>query len=50
VTPEGVRCPVELADYGERLVAFALDLFVWFVLMIVIVIAIVSAIGVSGGA
>ena len=49
VTPEGVSLSVELADYGERLVAFALDLFVWFVLMLVIVIAIVSAIGVSGG-
>src|SRR5712691_5763753 len=49
VTPEGVSLSVELADHGERLVAFVLDLFVWFVLMLVIVIAIVSAIGVSGG-
>jgi uncharacterized RDD family membrane protein YckC len=49
VTPEGVSLSVELADYGERLVAFVLDLFVWFVLMLVIVVAIVSAIGVSGG-
>ena len=37
VTPEGVSLSVELADYGERLVAFVLDLFVWFVLMLVIV-------------
>jgi len=49
VTPEGVSLSVELADYGERLVAFALDLFIWLVLMIVMVVAIVSAIGVSGG-
>jgi uncharacterized RDD family membrane protein YckC len=49
VTPEGVSLSVELADYGERLVAFALDLFIWLVLMIVLVVGIVSAIGVSGG-
>src|SRR5262249_11552209 len=27
VTPEGVPLTIELADYGERLVAFVLDLF-----------------------
>lgn len=49
ITPEGVPLTVELADYGERLVAFVIDLFIWLVLMIVIVLALVSAIGVSGG-
>ena len=29
ITPEGVPVTVELADYGERLIAFILDLFVW---------------------
>lgn len=29
MTPEGVPLSVELADYGERAVAFALDLFIW---------------------
>jgi uncharacterized RDD family membrane protein YckC len=29
LTPEGVELPVDLADPGERLVAFVLDLFIW---------------------
>src|SRR5262249_59191680 len=49
VTPEGVSLSIELADYGERLVAFAIDLFIWLVMIIVLLIAFVSAIGVSGG-
>ena len=31
VTPEGVPVTVELADYGERVVALVLDLFIWLV-------------------
>ncbi len=31
VTPEGVPVPVEIADYGERLVAFVVDLCIWLV-------------------
>jgi uncharacterized RDD family membrane protein YckC len=49
VTPEGVTLSVELADHGERLVAFAIDLFIWLVLIIVLLVALISAIGVSGG-
>src|SRR4029453_19187403 len=49
VTPEGVPLSIELADYGERLVAFAIDLFIWVVLIVVLLIALLSAIGVSGG-
>jgi len=48
VTPEGVPLSIELADYGERLVAFAIDLFIWLVLIIVLLLALVSAVGVSG--
>jgi uncharacterized RDD family membrane protein YckC len=29
MTPEGVPLSVELADYGERAVAFVLDFFIW---------------------
>ncbi len=49
ITPEGVPLSVELADYGERLVAFVIDLFVWIVLTLAIYIPIVVAIGASGG-
>jgi uncharacterized RDD family membrane protein YckC len=49
ITPEGVPLSVELADHGERLVAFAIDLFVWLVLIIVLMTALVSAFGISGG-
>jgi uncharacterized RDD family membrane protein YckC len=36
VTPEGVPVTVELADHGERLTAFAIDMFIWTVLTILI--------------
>jgi len=36
VTPEGVPVAVELADHGERLTAFAIDVFIWFLLTILI--------------
>lgn len=29
ISPEGVSIPVELADHGERMTAFALDFFFW---------------------
>jgi len=49
ITPEGVPLTVELADYGERVVALVLDLFIWLVATLVIFIPLVYAIGVSGG-
>lgn len=36
VTPEGVPVTVELADHGERMTAFAIDVFIWFLLTILI--------------
>jgi uncharacterized RDD family membrane protein YckC len=48
VTPEGVPVTVELADYGERLVAFTLDLFIWLVLSVVLFMVIIFAIGTTG--
>jgi uncharacterized RDD family membrane protein YckC len=49
ITPEGVPLSVELADYGERLVAFTIDLFIWLLLILLIFIPLVFAIGVSRG-
>ena len=49
ITPEGVPLTVELADYGERVVALVLDLFIWLVATLAIFIPLVYAIGVSGG-
>jgi uncharacterized RDD family membrane protein YckC len=48
ITPEGVPLSVELADYGERLVAFTIDLVIWLILIIAIMVLLVSAIGISG--
>ena len=36
VTPEGVPVTVELADHGERLTAFAIDVLIWMLLTILI--------------
>ena len=36
VTPEGVPVTVELADHGERLTAFTIDVFIWFLLTILV--------------
>ena len=36
VTPEGVPVPVELADHGERLTAFTIDVCIWFLLTILV--------------
>ena len=40
---------VELADHGERLIAFVLDLFIWLLLTLAIYIPIIWALGSSGG-
>ena len=49
VTPEGVPVTVELADYGERVVALVIDLFIWLVLTLAIYIPLILVIGLSGG-
>ena len=49
VTPEGVPVTVELADYGERMVALTIDLFIWLMGTLAIFIPIIWAIGKSGG-
>jgi len=49
ITPEGVPLSVEIADYGERLVAFTIDLIIWLLLILLILIPLVFAIGLSGG-
>jgi uncharacterized RDD family membrane protein YckC len=36
VTPEGVPVPVELADHGERLTAFTIDVVIWFLLTLAV--------------
>ncbi len=43
ITPEGVPVTVELADYGERLVALVIDLFIWLLLTLAIYVPIVWA-------
>jgi uncharacterized RDD family membrane protein YckC len=48
VTPEGVPVTVELADYGERMVALMIDLFIWLIGTLAIFIPIVWVIGQSG--
>jgi uncharacterized RDD family membrane protein YckC len=49
VTPEGVPVTVELADYGERMVALTIDLFIWLMGTLAIFTPIIWAIGRSGG-
>jgi uncharacterized RDD family membrane protein YckC len=36
VTPEGVPVTVELADHGERLTAFTIDVVIWFLLTLAV--------------
>lgn len=48
-TPEGVPVTVEIADYGERLTAFAIDFAIWTLLTLVIYIPVLSLIGRGGG-
>ena len=50
VTPEGVALPFELADYGERAVAFVLDLVFQEVITIVIVLVAIFAVSGTGKA
>jgi uncharacterized RDD family membrane protein YckC len=49
ITPEGVPLSVEVADYGERMIAFAIDLCVWLLLTLAIYIPIFAAIGATRG-
>jgi len=49
VTPEGVPVTVEVADYGERLVAFMIDFAIWMLLTLLIYIPVLSLIGRKGG-
>jgi uncharacterized RDD family membrane protein YckC len=49
VTPEGVPVMVEVADYSERLVAFAVDLCIWLLATIAIYVPIVWFIGTMAG-
>jgi uncharacterized RDD family membrane protein YckC len=45
VTPEGVALALDLADHGERIIAFVLDFFIWTVLTLAIYIPIISLAG-----
>jgi uncharacterized RDD family membrane protein YckC len=49
VTPEGVPVTVDIADYGERLIAFAIDFAIWTLLTLAIYIPILSLIGRTRG-
>jgi uncharacterized RDD family membrane protein YckC len=49
VTPEGVPVTVEVADYGERLVAFLIDFVIWTLLTLAIYVPVLSLIGRTGG-
>jgi uncharacterized RDD family membrane protein YckC len=49
VTPEGVPIPIEIANYGERLAAFVIDLTIWFLLTVAIYLPVLTLIGQAGG-
>jgi uncharacterized RDD family membrane protein YckC len=49
VTPEGVPVTVDIADYGERAVAFAIDFVTWTLLTLAIYIPVLGLIGKTGG-
>jgi len=49
VTPEGVPLTVEIADYGERLTAFVIDLVIWFLATLLVYIPLVLVLLRSGG-
>jgi len=49
VTPEGVPLSVELADHGERIVAFIIDLFIWLLLLLAVVITLVLTVRTRSG-
>jgi uncharacterized RDD family membrane protein YckC len=50
VTPEGVPVTVEIADYGERLIAFMIDFLIWTLVTLAIYIPILTLIGRTRGA
>jgi uncharacterized RDD family membrane protein YckC len=50
VTPEGISMSVEVADYGERVGAFLIDLILWLVALITICLSAVLVIGKLGSA
>ncbi len=49
VTPEGVPISVEIADYGERLTAFAIDFAIWTLLTLAIYLPVFALIGAMRG-
>lgn len=49
VTPEGVPIIVEIADYGERLTAFAIDFAIWTLLTLAVYLPIFALIGATHG-
>ena len=49
VTPEGVPVTIDIADYGERLVAFTIDFVIWTLLTLAIYIPVLSLIGRTRG-
>ncbi len=49
ITPEGVPISVEIADYGERLTAFAIDFAIWTLLTLAIYLPIFALIGAMRG-
>ncbi len=49
VTPEGVPVPIEIANYGERLTAFVIDLTIWILLTAAIYVPLLTLIGRTGG-
>jgi uncharacterized RDD family membrane protein YckC len=48
ITPEGVPVPIEIANYGERLAAFFIDLTIWILLTLAIYIPILTLVGKTG--
>jgi uncharacterized RDD family membrane protein YckC len=49
ITPEGVPVPIEIANYGERLAAFMIDLTIWILLTLAIYIPILTLVSRTGG-
>jgi uncharacterized RDD family membrane protein YckC len=49
VTPEGVAITVDVADYGDRLIAFTIDVAIWALLTLAVYIPIGAMIGRVGG-
>ncbi len=49
VTPEGVPLRVDIADYGERLVAFVIDFIIWMLLTAAVYVPVLALIGRTRG-